>query len=65
MGEVWIADRVLIMEAGGVGIHAVQIAKLCGADVAVVNKNASKLDCIKEIVDDIHLIKLQNVNKCA
>jgi len=62
MGQVRIGDRVLIMGAGGLGIHAVQIAKLCGADVAVVNRTASKLDRIKEIVDDIHLISPQNVN---
>ena len=62
MGQVRVGDRVLILGAGGLGIHAVQIAKLCGADVAVVNRTASKLERIKEIVDDVHLICSQNVN---
>jgi propanol-preferring alcohol dehydrogenase len=62
MGQVRVGDRVLIMGAGGLGIHAVQIAKLCGADVAVVNRTASKLDRVKELIDDVHLICSQNVN---
>jgi len=62
IGEVRISDRVLILGAGGLGIHAVQIAKLCGADVAVVNRTASKLEHIRKIVNDVHLVSPKNVN---
>ena len=35
---------VLIVGAGGLGIHAVQIAKLCGARVIVVDKDPKALE---------------------
>lgn len=62
VGKVHINDRVLILGAGGLGIHAVQIAKLCGAEVAVVNRTEWKLDRIGELVNDVHLISPQKTN---
>jgi 2-desacetyl-2-hydroxyethyl bacteriochlorophyllide A dehydrogenase len=38
---------ILIVGAGGLGIHAVQIAKLCGANVIVVDLNPNALDLAK------------------
>ena len=57
-------DRVLVTGAGGgVGIHAVQMAKLCGARVLAADLSAAKLKTVKalgadEIIDctaaDLH-----------
>ncbi len=62
VGKVRINDRVLILGAGGLAIHAVQIAKLCGAQVAVANRTGWKLDRIRELVNDVHLISPQETN---
>lgn len=43
---------VLIVGAGGLGIHAVQIAKLCGADVFVTDMDAQALDLARQFGAD-------------
>lgn len=55
-GRVRVSDRVLIVGCGGLGIHAVQIASLCGAEVAVADVAQKKLDRVKKLVSDVHLI---------
>lgn len=44
LARVRPGQRVLIVGAGGLGIHAVQIAKLCGAFVTVVDTNPNARD---------------------
>lgn len=61
-GQVRIGDRVLIVGCGGLGIHAVQIARLCGAEVAVVNIIQRQLDRAGEFGKDIHLINSQKTD---
>jgi 2-desacetyl-2-hydroxyethyl bacteriochlorophyllide A dehydrogenase len=43
---------VLIVGAGGLGIHAVQIAKLCGANVFVVDMDSQALDLARQFGAD-------------
>ena len=43
---------VLIVGAGGLGIHAVQIAKLCGANVFVVDMDTQALDLARQFGAD-------------
>ena len=47
---------VLIVGAGGLGIHAVQIAKLCGARVFVADKDKRALDMAREYGADETLL---------
>jgi 2-desacetyl-2-hydroxyethyl bacteriochlorophyllide A dehydrogenase len=44
LADVKAGQDVLIVGAGGLGLHAVQIAKLCGARVIVVDKNPLALE---------------------
>ena len=44
LAKVRPGQQVLIVGAGGLGIHAVQIAKLCGAIVTVVDTNPDARD---------------------
>lgn len=62
VGKVHINDRVLVLGAGGLGIHAVQIAKLCGAQVVVANRTEPRLDRVRELINDVHLISPQETN---
>lgn len=44
LAKVRAGQDVLIVGAGGLGIHAVQIARLCGARVIVVDRDSRALD---------------------
>ena len=44
LAKVKPGQDVLIVGSGGLGIHAVQIAKLCGANVIVADKNPAALE---------------------
>ncbi|MGA2989334.1 MAG: zinc-binding dehydrogenase [Candidatus Korobacteraceae bacterium] len=51
--KVGPGDDVLVVGAGGgVGIHAVQIAKLCGGRVIAADLSAEKLECAKALGAD-------------
>src|SRR5262249_52909078 len=47
-GDVRPGERVLISGAGGLGFHAVQIARACGAFVIAVTRSAGKVAALKE-----------------
>jgi 2-desacetyl-2-hydroxyethyl bacteriochlorophyllide A dehydrogenase len=47
LAKVRPGQNVLIVGAGGLGIHAVQIAKLCGANVTVVDLDPNARDLAK------------------
>jgi len=47
LAKVRPGQNVLIVGAGGLGIHAVQIAKLCGASVTVVDMDPAARDLAK------------------
>jgi len=47
LAKVRPGQNVLIVGAGGLGIHAVQIAKLCGANVTVVDLDHNARDLAK------------------
>ena len=47
LAKVRAGQNVLIVGAGGLGIHAVQIAKLCGATVTVVDLDPDARDLAK------------------
>lgn len=47
LAKVRPGQNVLIVGGGGLGIHAVQIAKLCGAHVTVVDLNPAARDLAK------------------
>ena len=40
---------VVIGAGGGVGIHMVQMARICGAEVAAIERNESKHDKLAEL----------------
>jgi propanol-preferring alcohol dehydrogenase len=44
LADVKLGQNILIVGAGGLGIHGVQIAKLCGARVLVAEKKKKALD---------------------
>lgn len=44
LADVKLGQIILIVGAGGLGIHGVQIARLCGAKVLVAEKNRKALD---------------------
>ena len=52
LAKVRPGQNVLIVGAGGLGIHAVQIAKLCGAFVIVVDLDPNALDLAKSFGAD-------------
>ena len=56
-------DDVLVLGAGGgVGIHAVQMAKLCGGRVLAADLSAEKLECAKSLgADETIDCKSQNL----
>ncbi len=56
-------DDVLVLGAGGgVGIHAVQMAKLCGGRVLAADLSAEKLECAKSLGADENIdCKSQNL----
>ncbi len=49
LAQVKAGQDVLIVGAGGLGLHAVQIAKLCGARVMVVDMNPDALALAKTL----------------
>ena len=44
LAGVQLGQKILIVGAGGLGLHGVQIAKLCGAEVLVAEKKKKALD---------------------
>lgn len=57
--QVGPTDRVIILGAGGIGIQAVQMCKVCGAEVIAVDIDEDKLDLAKERGAD-HIINTRN-----
>jgi len=47
-GDVRPGERALISGAGGLGFHAVQIARACGAFVIAATRTAAKADALRE-----------------
>ena len=52
LADVKAGQDVLIVGAGGLGLHAVQIAKLCGARTIVVDKSQQALDLARQFGAD-------------
>jgi len=46
-GSLRANDRVLILGAGGVGIHGVQVARLAGAQVVATSRNPERLALVR------------------
>jgi NADPH2:quinone reductase len=42
-GKLGIGDKILILGAGGLGMHGIQIAKLAGAEVIATSRNQARL----------------------
>ncbi len=65
--KVGPGDNVLIVGAGGgVGIHAVQMAKLCGARVLAADLSREKLEMAKELgADEIIDTQERNLSQAA
>jgi 2-desacetyl-2-hydroxyethyl bacteriochlorophyllide A dehydrogenase len=53
LGNVRPGQNILIVGAGGLGIHAVQIAKLCGARVLVADRKKKALQLAEEYGADV------------
>lgn len=53
LGNVRPGQNILIVGAGGLGIHAVQIAKLCGARVLVADRKKKALQLAEEFGADV------------
>jgi acryloyl-coenzyme A reductase len=51
-GDVRPGERVLLTGMGGLGIHAVQIARACGAYVIAATRSADKAKAIEELGAD-------------
>jgi len=51
-GEVRPGERVLLTGMGGVGIHAVQVARACGAYVIAATRSADKAKVIEKLGAD-------------
>lgn len=47
-GEVGAGQRVLVVGAGGLGLMAIQMARLCGAEVTAVDNHPEKLTFAQE-----------------
>ncbi len=58
--EVSPADTVVIYGAGGVGLYAIQLAKLRGATVIAVGRNSSRLELARSLGADITLSPSQD-----
>jgi alcohol dehydrogenase len=54
------ADRVLIIGAGPIGLSALEFVKLSGANVSVMDMNATRLQFVADNYGIRHLIELQN-----
>lgn len=55
-GRVAIGDRVLIVGCGGLGVHAAQIAALCGAETLVVDIIQGKLEKIINLNPHVQIL---------
>jgi propanol-preferring alcohol dehydrogenase len=42
-GKIRIHDKILILGAGGLGMHGIQIAKLAGAEIIATSRNEARL----------------------
>ena len=69
VGKVSVTDNVAIYGVGGVGMYAVQIAKLCGANVIAIGRNQEKLKMAESLgadyVVDVSKSKLRDEIKKA
>jgi acryloyl-coenzyme A reductase len=60
-GKVKPGSKVLITGAsGGVGVHAIQVAKALGATVVCVTSNESKVSALRELGADYVVVSQQN-----
>ncbi|MFY3741709.1 MAG: D-arabinose 1-dehydrogenase-like Zn-dependent alcohol dehydrogenase [Candidatus Nitrosomirales archaeon] len=69
VGKVSVTDNVAIYGVGGVGMYALQIAKLCGANVIAIGRNQEKLKMAESLgadyVVDVSKSKLRDEIKKA
>ncbi len=69
VGKVSVTDNVAIYGVGGVGMYAVQIAKLCGANVIAIGRNQEKLKMAESLgadyVVDVSKTKIKDEIKKA
>jgi len=69
VGKVSVTDNVAIYGVGGVGMYALQIAKLCGANVIAIGRNQAKLKMAESLgadyVVDVSKSKLRDEIKKA
>ena len=47
-GRVTVGEDVAVIGLGGIGVHAIQIAGVCGANVYVITSSPQKLDIAKQ-----------------
>jgi len=64
LAQVKAGQDVLIVGAGGLGLHAVQIAKLCGARVLVADRNPDALALAKHYGAD-HVLSADGAAKAV